>query len=243
VVLLIAATGQFYCSTACMTSTSRMLFAFSRDGAVPGAKYWASLTSTKVPRNGVIASAIVAFVLTLPALIKINIGTPEEPIIVNYAFAAVVSIGVIGLYLAFAIPIWLRWRQGDKFKQGSWNLGNKWKWMAPLAVAEIVVTSVYFVLPFSGQGVPTFLRGAFGVTDELTPPFSWKFVNYTGIVTGAALIALWIGWHVSAKHWFTGPKHTIDLPAGVSAADEIALEHHDEGLLPGEHHRHDEPQG
>jgi hypothetical protein len=52
---------------------------------------------------------------------------------------------------------------------------------------------------------------------------------------------LWIGWHVSAKHWFTGPKRTVDLPAGVSASDELALEHHDEGILPGEHHRHEDP--
>lgn len=228
IVLLIAASGQFFCSTACMTSTSRMLFAFSRDGAVPGAQYWSRLSSSKVPRNGVILAAVVAFILTLPALIKINIGTDADPIYVNYAFAAVVSIGVIGLYLAFAIPIYLRWRQGSSFKQGPWNLGNKWKWMAPLAVAEIVITSFYFILPFTPAGIP-------GDAD-----FTWKFVNYTPIVTGGALLALWIGWHVSAKHWFTGPKRTVDLPAGVSAADEQALERHDEGYLPGEHHRHDE---
>ncbi len=32
---------------------------------------------------------------------------------------------VIGLYVAFAIPIFLRWRMGDAFKQGSWNLGQQ----------------------------------------------------------------------------------------------------------------------
>ena len=37
---------------------------------------------------------------------------------------------------------------------------------------------------------------------------------------------LWIGWHLSAKKWFTGPKTTIDLPADVSSAEEIYLEHH-----------------
>ncbi|MEI6373385.1 MAG: hypothetical protein WCP26_06345, partial [Actinomycetes bacterium] len=56
-------------------------------------------------------------------------------------------------------------------------------------------------------------------------------VNYAPIVLGAILILLWIGWHVSAKKWFTGPKHTIDLPPDVSSADEIYLEHHDKGLL------------
>ena len=40
IVLFISTAGQFFCTVACMTSTTRMLFAFSRDGAVPGASYW-----------------------------------------------------------------------------------------------------------------------------------------------------------------------------------------------------------
>ena len=39
------------------------------------------------------------------------------------AFFAVVSIAVIGLYIAYVIPIFLRWRQGDAFQAGPWNLG------------------------------------------------------------------------------------------------------------------------
>ena len=35
-VLLVSAVGQFFCTTACMTSASRMTFAFSRDKAIPG---------------------------------------------------------------------------------------------------------------------------------------------------------------------------------------------------------------
>ena len=35
-VVAISAAGQFFCTVACMTSTSRMFFAFSRDGAMPG---------------------------------------------------------------------------------------------------------------------------------------------------------------------------------------------------------------
>ncbi len=30
--------GQFFCATSCMTSASRMTFAFSRDGAIPGSE-------------------------------------------------------------------------------------------------------------------------------------------------------------------------------------------------------------
>ena len=218
IVLLIAASGQFFCSMACMTSTSRMLFAFSRDGAVPGAKWWAQLSSKKVPANAVIISSIVAMLITLPALVEVNIGTEEAPIIVPTAFYAVVSVAVIGLYLSFAIPIYLRWKVGDAFQQGPWNLGTKWRWMAPVAVAEILVISIYFILPITPAGTP-------GNAD-----FQMKFVNYAPILTGGALILLWIGWHLSAKKWFTGPMMTVDLPAGVTAADEIALEHEHKGF-------------
>ena len=222
-VLLIATVGQFFCSMACMTSCSRMMFAFSRDGAVPGARLWAKLSKSQVPANAVIATSVIAILITLPALVEVNIGTADAPIIVPTAFYAVVSVAVIGLYVAFAIPIYLRWRAGNRFKQGPWNLGNKWKWMAPVAVIEIAIISVYFILPTTPMGWPG------------NPDFSWKFVNYASILMIGSLLILWIAWHVSAKKWFTGPKRTIDLPAGVSSADEIALEHHHEGYLTGEH--------
>jgi hypothetical protein len=45
-------------------------------------------------------------------------------------------------------------------------------------------------------------------------------------VVPGALLLLWIWWHVSVKNWFKGPKTTVDLPTGVSGAEEIALEHH-----------------
>ncbi len=228
-VLLIAAIGQFFCSMACMTSTSRMTYAFSRDGAVPGAKYWAKLTKNQVPGNAVILAAVIGILITLPALVEVNIGTEEAPIIVPTAFYAVVSVAVIGLYLAFLVPIYLRWRAGDSFKQGPWNLGNKWKWMAPIACIEIVIVSVYFILPFTPAGTPGWLRWLNNSPSAEEIPFDWKFVNYAPILTLGSLLLLWIGWHLSAKKWFTGPKTTIDLPAGVTSADEIALEHEHKG--------------
>jgi hypothetical protein len=50
------------------------------------------------------------------------------------------------------------------------------------------------------------------------------------------LLALWIGWHVSVKHWFTGPKHPIDLPEGLVSRRADAWATH-EGCLTGEHRR------
>lgn len=197
VLLLISTVGQFFCTVAVMTSTTRMLFAFSRDGAVPGGRYWATLTSNRVPVYGVVVTAVVAAVLTLPALVKVDINGAPSPV----AFFAVVSIGVIGLYLAFAIPIYLRWKVGDGFVPGSWTLGPRYRWMSIVALVAIGITAVVALLPTSSGGAPWH------------PEFAWKFVNYTILVVPGALTLLWIYWHVSVKHWFTGPRTTVDQPS------------------------------
>ncbi|WP_426244484.1 amino acid permease [Nocardioides sp. LHG3406-4] len=205
-VLFISASAQFFCATSCMTSASRMTFAFARDGGIPGSGWLRKLTSKRVPANAVVFVAVTAAIVTLPALIEVNVGTEDAPLIVPVAFYAVTSIAVIGLYLAFAIPIWLRWRQGDAFEVGSWNNGRKYKWMNLIAVAEIIVVSLYLMMPFVPGAVP------------FSDDFSWKFVNYAPIVTLGALLLLTIWWKASAHTWFTGPKHTID-EAVVEAFD------------------------
>jgi hypothetical protein len=114
-----------------------------------------------------------------------------------------VSIGVVGLYLAFAVPIYYRWKAGSAFKVGRWTLGRKYRWMAPLAVAEIVVTSIVAMFPTSSGGAPWY------------DGFAWKFVNYTPLVVFGLLIVLEIAWQVNVKKWFTGPKSTLETPPAV----------------------------
>jgi len=184
-----------------------MLFAFSRDGAVPRSESWRKLSGRRVPANAVMLVAVVAALVTAPALIEVNIGTEKAPLIIPVAFYAVTSIAVIGLYLSFAIPIWLRWRAGDSFVGGAWTNGEKYRWMNLIAVAEIIIVSFFLMLPF----VPA--------ANPLNDDFDWKFVNYAPIVTLGALLLLAIWWSASAKNWFTGPKHTIDQ-AVVEAFDD-----------------------
>ena len=134
VVIAISAFGQLFCTTACLTSASRMTFAFSRDGAIPGSTLWSKVNAKKVPANAVMFVAVIAALITLPALIEVNFGTEEAPIILPTAFYAVVSVAVIGLYSSFAIPIYLRWKARDNFEPGSWTNGSKYKWMNLVAV-------------------------------------------------------------------------------------------------------------
>ncbi len=190
-ILLISTAGQFFCTIACLTSASRMTFAFSRDGAIPGSRMLSTVNpKSKVPANAVIFVAVIGALITLPALKGIG-GIP-------IAFYAITSVAVIGLYLAFLIPIFLRWRMGDAFEEGSWTNGKKYKWMNLIAIAEISIISIYFVLPFTPAGNP------------FDDAFTWESVNYAPILTGGTLILLALWWHLSAKRWFTGPKHTID---------------------------------
>jgi amino acid transporter len=193
-ILLISAAGQFFCTTACQTSASRMLFAFSRDRAVPGHQLWSKVSKNRIPANGVIVTAVLAATITLPALVAVDVNGAPVPV----AFFAVVSIGVVGLYLCFAVPIYLRWRLGDSFEVGAWNLRGHHKWMAPVAVVEIIVTSIIALFPYSNAGMPW------------DPAFAWKAVNYTPILVGTVLILLYIYWHASVKNWFTGPIRQVD---------------------------------
>jgi hypothetical protein len=100
---------------------------------------------------------------------------------------------VIGLHIAFALPIILRIRAGARFRAGAWTLGRHYRWIAPVAVAWIAVVCVLFLLPVSPHGIP----GAAG--------FDWNVVNYAPLTVGGAVL-LFGGWYLlSARTWFTGP--------------------------------------
>jgi amino acid transporter len=198
-ILLISSIGQLFCGMACLTSASRMCYAFSRDGAMPGSSIWSRVNARRIPFNAVIFMAVFAAIITIPAYFPNNAGIPV-------AFLAVVSVAVIGLYIAYVIPIYLRWRMGDEFQPGSWTIGSRYKWMNPFATVWVGIITIIFILPTTPAGVPW--------NDE----FDWNFVNYAPLVTGGLLLTVAIWWQVSAKNWFKGPKHTIaEIDAELAA--------------------------
>ena len=193
ILLIITCVGQFFCGMSCVTAASRMLFAFSRDRAVPGHQYWTRLDSNRNPSHAAFGVGFFALVLTLPAL------WAPKGTVVPVAFFAVTSITVLGLFLAFMIPIYLRWKQGDKFKAGSWNIGKHYKWMAPVAVLEIIYISIVLCLPTTPAGVPG------------NKSFTWLSVNYAPIALLLVIGSVSIWWSVSAKNWFKAPEHKARL--------------------------------
>ena len=180
--LFIAVVAQLFCGTASVTSASRMMFAFSRDGAVPGSRVWRKVARNRVPTNAVIAICVLSWLLMVPTLLNSVIG-----------YLVGTSIAVIGLYIAFALPIILRIRAGDRFEHGAWSLGRHYKWISPIAVAWIALICVLFLMPVSPNGIPW------------AEEFDWAVVNYAPLTVGGALI-LFGGWYLlSARKWFVGP--------------------------------------
>ena len=113
-----------------------MIYAFSRDGALPGSNLWHKVNKrTRTPTNAIWLAAAFALVLGLPYL-----WNPT-------AYAAVTSIAVIGLYIAYVLPTFLRLRQGESFQRGPWHLG-KWSYLVGwIAVTWVVIITILFMLP------------------------------------------------------------------------------------------------
>jgi amino acid transporter len=196
--LIIVMGAQFFCGMASITTNSRMIYAFSRDGAVPGHRWWHSINKrTRTPTNAIWLAAVLAWLLVAPAYWLGSI----------VAYFAVTAVGVIGLYIAYVIPIFLRRRAGAAFQEGPWKLG-KWSpligWIAVIWVAFI---SIILMLPqFNwGDGI--------------------KFIdvfNFTPVIVGGVFIITGLWWIISAHKWFKGPQ--VQGSAEELAAIEADLE-------------------
>ena len=190
ILLVIVVMAQLFCGLASVAANSRMIFAFSRDGALPGSRWWRRVgPRTRLPNNAVWLAAISAFVLGLPGLWS------------SVAYGAVTSIAVIGLYIAYVIPTFLRLRAGAAFQPGPWNLGRWGRPVAVIAVAWVVIITILFMLP------PQY-------------PVTGSTFNYTPV---AVLVVLGFAggwWLISARKWFTGPRRQGRIE------ELIELEHH-----------------
>jgi amino acid permease (GABA permease) len=186
--LLIAIGAQLFCGMSSVTANSRMIYAFSRDGALPGSEFWHRVNKrTRTPTNAIWLAAGGAFILALPYLWN------------NAAYAAVTSIAVIGLYIAYVLPTFLRLRQGESFKRGPWHLG-RWSYVIGwIAVIWVAFITILFMLPAAS-------------------PIGFGNFNYTVVAVLVVLGFAGIYWLVSARRGVRGPK------VRGSAAELAAIE-------------------
>jgi len=112
--------AQFLCGLATVTSASRMIFAFSRDGGLPLISKWVSKVSPRfrTPVAAIWASAVLEFLYVWMAQTVSIGGTNIYTIVVNST--------LIFLFLSFTVPIALgffaigtsKWP-----KMGPWDIG------------------------------------------------------------------------------------------------------------------------
>jgi amino acid transporter len=201
--ILIAIVGQFFCGLASVTANSRMIYAFSRDGALPLSKYWHKINpKTRTPTNSVWLGVALSAIVGASSLYVAGHGAGRY----STAFFAMTGICVIGLYIAYAIPIYLRLTNPD-FQPGPWNLKGKHKIIGWTSLIWIAFITILFFAPLFWPFWP--IWGSKNVISDDGAGnvfFRQNNFNFTGPLILLAVLAIWVYWEVSGKKWFKGPK-------------------------------------
>lgn len=182
-------------------ASSRQIFAFSRDGALPFSNWVYRINSyTLTPVNSAWWSAACSALFCLLGLVN------------AVAVGAVFSLSVIGASIAYTIPILARLMSPEKFTPGVWYLGDFWsKIVAWISCIWLIFISVIVCLP------------------SYIPVTGAADMNYACVVTGATFLFS-SAWYYFPKYggvnWFEGPKSNIDDEevAAVEVAHQLQEE-------------------
>ncbi|KAL2162464.1 hypothetical protein VTH06DRAFT_7377 [Thermothelomyces fergusii] len=186
----------WHCGLFSMTSNSRMMFAFARDGGIH--PFFSKVDARfRSPTRAVWLAATLSFILALPSL-----GS-------EVAFSAATSIATIGLYISYGLPVFIGLICHKSFKamKGPFNLGALSQPIAAATCLWIGFITVVFCLPTAN-------------------PVTSQTFNYTAVavgIVGVFAVGIWVLW---AHKWFTGPSAEVSeaLRLGVDITEPGALE-------------------
>jgi amino acid transporter len=144
------AIAQYICGLACVTSASRMAYAFARDGGLP----WSKVVSRVSPRYG---SPPIAIWMTAVFALALTTYTP--------IYSTLASACAILLYVSYAMPTLLGlFAYGRSWTaMGPWSLG---RWYQPLAIVCLLGCGFLVVIGVQppNEKAGYILLGACGVT-------------------------------------------------------------------------------
>ncbi|MEW5318750.1 MAG: hypothetical protein WDW38_009945 [Sanguina aurantia] len=194
---MIIVVAGFCCGSACVTGNARVLFAFSRDRAVPGHQLWAAVAPwNQVPVWAVWGMTLLAFLLGVPMVKNIT------------AFSAVTSIATIGLYISYGLPVFFKLLFPKNFQPGPFYMGRFSIPCNIIAISWILVISVVFCLP-------------------TIYPIAQLTLNYAPVAVGIVMVGSMVAWFfpfIGAYSWFKGPiiqvedVTLVDVKADISKA-------------------------
>jgi amino acid transporter len=165
--------SNYLCALAGVTSTSRMIFAFSRDGGLPGHKLWRAVSPVhRTPVAAIWLAALLAFLSTL----------------YSPAFGALAAGCAMFLYVSYAMPIIAgilaegkSWTEFGPFRLGVWS--------KPIAVLAVLGT---LVVIFVGIQPPNNILISYGLGLIVLMVVLWFGVarrRFPGPPIGAAAVA------------------------------------------------------
>jgi amino acid transporter len=131
----LAAMAMWFCGLSAVTWTSRVIYAFARDGGLPASAVWRRVSATHLtPAPAIWLSIAIAFVATISS------GT----------YAVVTSISVIGLHISYIVPVCLAWRARGSamaIPRGPWHLGGFGSAINLVAMSWVVFITMILAIP------------------------------------------------------------------------------------------------
>ncbi|PFH46622.1 hypothetical protein AMATHDRAFT_154317 [Amanita thiersii Skay4041] len=206
VLMVIVIGAMYFCGqvpTFSITSNSRMMYAFARDGGIPGHQFFSKVNKKwRSPIRTVWLACTLSFILGLPSL-----GS-------TVAFSAATSIATIGLYISYGIPIALRLINHKEFVRGPFHLGPFSFPVAIGAIAWIGFISIAFILP-------------------QVNPVNSQTLNYAIVAVAIVITYCAGFWLLSARKWFQGPvKQIAAEEMGIDVMDLAMAEKYAEVAKP-----------
>jgi len=175
------------CGVACTTAASRCTWAFARDGAIPGSKWWKQVHPTlDLPVNAMMLSMAIQIALGL-----IYFGSYT-------AFLAFSGVGVITLTVSYAAPIAVSMLEGRAHVKGAKFSLGKFGWFCnTVAIAWSILAVPLFCMP-------AYL------------PVTAASVNYAPVVFVAFIVIAFAWYALWGRKNYAGPPTEslgVDVPA------------------------------
>ncbi|KAF2466467.1 amino acid transporter [Lindgomyces ingoldianus] len=182
-----------FCGIGCTTAASRCTWAFARDGAIPGSKWWRAVNENlDVPLNAMMLSMVVQILLGV-----IYFGSAA-------AFNAFSGVGVICLTLSYAVPIAVSLAGGRRhIAEGSFNLG----------VFGVVCNVI--ALCWSALAIPLFCMPS-------AIPVAAETMNYASVVFFAFFVISGAWYFIWGKKNYQGPPTHEDAVLEARRASVIS---------------------
>ncbi|KAI3321118.1 amino acid permease [Xylariaceae sp. AK1471] len=184
IALLIFPLGcMVFTSTALMTTSSRMSYAFARDGGLPFSSVFAKVHPTlDVPLNALLWTTAWVVVFGLIFLGSSN------------TFNAITAASVVALGVTYAIPPAINVLQGRKMlpPNRAFKIPEPWGWIINLVgIAWAILTTVLFVFP---------------PKTPVTP----ENMNYAVAAFGVILLISGLTWIFDGRKNYKGPQLDVD---------------------------------